>query len=83
MTCLCNPHAEPDAPREPNCPIRGLARCDREIAEIENRPDFKTAPAWLLTMGIMDWETEKALIANERSAHKESLDSPNSNTEKK
>ncbi len=23
MMCLCNPHAEPDAPREPNCPVHG------------------------------------------------------------
>ena len=53
-----------------------LARCDREIAEIENRPDFKTAPAWLLTMGIMDWETEKAIIT--RTSHPNGSDNPNS-----
>ncbi len=51
--CLCNPHAEPNAPREPNCPIHSeLARCDREIEEIQNRPDFLTAPSWLLTLGM-------------------------------
>jgi hypothetical protein len=79
MTCLCNPHAEPNAPREPNCPIHGLARCDREIAEIRNRPDFLTAPSWLLTMGMMDWEKEKNLIA--RTSRPKGIDSPNSNTE--
>lgn len=51
-----------------------LARCDREIAEIENRPDFLTAPAWLLTMGMMDWETEKYLILNERTSQQNGSD---------
>lgn len=58
-----------------------LARCDREIAEIQNRADFKTAPSWLLTMGMMDWETEKALIT--RTSHLNGEAQPNSNTEKK
>ena len=39
-------------------------RCDREIAEILNRPDVVagSAPAWLVTLGLLDWETEKRLI---------------------
>ena len=39
-------------------------RCDREIAEIMNRPDVVAglAPAWLVTLGVSDWEAEKRLI---------------------
>lgn len=41
-----------------------LARCDREIAEILGRPDVVAglAPAWLVTLGIEDWEAEKRFI---------------------
>ncbi len=44
-----------------------LARCDREIDEICNRPDVKgnLAPAWLVTLGVNDWETEKRMIERE------------------
>lgn len=44
-----------------------LARCDREIAEIRNRPDVLdgSTPAWLATLGILDWEYEKRLVADE------------------
>jgi hypothetical protein len=50
-----------------------LARCDREIEEILNRPDVKAgiAPAWLVTLGIADWETEKVLILRESSLHRQ------------
>ena len=39
-------------------------RCDREIAAIMNRPDVVAglAPAWLVTLGVTDWESEKRLI---------------------
>ena len=39
-------------------------RCDREIAEILNRPDVVAglAPVWLVTLGVTDWESEKRLI---------------------
>lgn len=39
-------------------------RCDREIAEILNRSDVVAglAPAWLVTLGVSDWEAEKRLI---------------------
>ena len=49
------------APHEPS---EAVARCDREIAEILNRPDVVAglAPAWLVTLGLLDWETEKRLI---------------------
>lgn len=42
-----------------------LARCDREIREIQERPDVLTGnvPAWLVTLGIEDWEAEKRLIS--------------------
>jgi hypothetical protein len=47
-----------------------LDRCDREIAEIRQRPDVQagTAPAWLVTLGIEDWECEKRLLM-ERHGH--------------
>lgn len=39
-----------------------IARCDREISEIEHRPDIDTAPAYLITLGQEDWLHEKRLI---------------------
>lgn len=45
-----------------------LDRCDREIAEIHSREDWYTAPNWLLTLGLMDWETEKHLIEQQNKA---------------
>lgn len=41
-----------------------LARCDREIQEILSRPDVVAgqAPAWLVTLGVEDWEAEKRAI---------------------
>jgi hypothetical protein len=44
-----------------------LHRCDLEIARILNEPDVKagTAPAWLVAMGMCDWELEKRLILKE------------------
>ena len=39
-----------------------LARCDREIAEIDARPDLDVAPAWLVALGRNDWEREKLFI---------------------
>lgn len=41
-----------------------LARCDREQAEIQARADVQagTAPAWLVTLGMEDWECEKRLL---------------------
>lgn len=36
-----------------------LARCNREIAEASKQMD---APAWLVTLGIEDWNAEKRLI---------------------
>jgi hypothetical protein len=45
-------------------PGDGLERCQREQAEIQNRSDVVAglAPAWLVTLGIEDWECEKRLI---------------------
>lgn len=44
-----------------------LARCDREMAELQARDDIRngTAPAWLVTLGMTDWEMEKRLIESE------------------
>ena len=44
--------------------IAALDRCDREQAEIQARPDVLAgkAPAWLVTLGIFDWEFEKQLL---------------------
>jgi hypothetical protein len=45
--------------------LRGaLARCDREIAEIRTRADVVAglAPAWLVTLGIEDWESERRAL---------------------
>ena len=46
---------------------RAIARCDEEIAEIMNRADVVagTAPAWLVTLGVEDWEAEKRAIERE------------------
>ena len=41
-----------------------LARCDREIKELQERSDVVSgnAPAWLVTLGIEDWRAEKRLL---------------------
>lgn len=43
-----------------------LARCNREIAEIRNRPDVVAGetPAWLVVLGETDWEQEAEVITN-------------------
>jgi hypothetical protein len=43
-----------------------LARCDREIEEIEERPANYPAPAYLSAMGVNDWRVERRLIESER-----------------
>jgi 5-methylcytosine-specific restriction endonuclease McrA len=45
-----------------------IARCDREIDEIRNRADVVAGhcPAWLVTLGLIDWEMEKRLIEGGR-----------------
>jgi len=54
-----------------------LARCDREIAEILARPDVVSgeAPAWLVAMGIADWNAERRLIEREHLANTQRQDS--------
>ena len=51
--------------------VTPIERCDYEIQEILNRPDVKagTAPAWLVTLGVCDWEREKRLIEKEEKAY--------------
>jgi hypothetical protein len=43
-----------------------LARCDAEIAAMQNQSGV---PAWLVTLGILDWEAEKRLIRAELEAN--------------
>ena len=43
-----------------------LARCNREIAEASQQTE---APAWLVTLGVEDWEAEKCwILAQETSS---------------
>jgi hypothetical protein len=46
-----------------------LERCDREQREIRERPDIVAGvvPAYLVVMGLEDWEHEKRLIALEQA----------------
>jgi hypothetical protein len=46
-----------------------LARCQAEIREIQERPDVVAgeAPAWLVHLGISDWECEADLIRAEHA----------------
>ncbi len=37
-----------------------LERCNREIADMLEQPPAK--PAWLVTLGVHDWEVERSLI---------------------
>ena len=39
-----------------------IARCDAEIASMQGQFD---KPAWLVSLGILDWEQEKRLIRAE------------------
>lgn len=42
---------------------REIARCDAEIAAMEQQEPVK--PAYLVTLGIEDWRAEKRLIERE------------------
>lgn len=44
-----------------------LARCDREIEAMRQQPPVK--PAYLVAMGINDWQRERELIEQEAAAH--------------
>ena len=44
-----------------------LERCDREIQEIRERAAREEMPAYLVTMGIHDWQTERRLIETEEA----------------
>jgi len=37
-----------------------LERCDREIAAMNAQPPVQ--PAWLVTLGVEDWEAEKRFL---------------------
>jgi hypothetical protein len=81
MTCLCNPHAEPSAPREPNCPIHGLPGCDREIECICEEARAGNPDVHGMLLGLHDWRTEKNLIeASTRTSHPNGSDEPEFNT---
>jgi hypothetical protein len=66
-----SPSSKPELSVENHTEVRitheldaAVDRCYREIAEILNRPDVVAglAPAWLVTLGVSDWEAEKRLI---------------------
>ena len=42
-----------------------LARCDAEIARIEEEGATGQHPAWLIALGTFDWEAEKRAIERE------------------
>lgn len=44
-----------------------VERCDAEIREIQERPIVVAglAPAWLATLGVMDWTMEREWIRSE------------------
>jgi hypothetical protein len=44
-----------------------LERCEAEQREIRERADVRSGlvPAWLVTLGLEDWEMEKRLIEAE------------------
>lgn len=44
-----------------------LARCDREQREISAQASSGEMPAWLVTLGLEDWEMEKRLIQEENT----------------
>jgi len=43
-----------------------IARCNREISEMENQEPTK--PAFLTTLGIEDWEAEKRILERMKAA---------------
>jgi hypothetical protein len=47
--------------------IAQIERCDREIDEIQQRPDVVAgvAPAWLVTLGVEDWLAEKRILLDQ------------------
>jgi hypothetical protein len=50
--------------------MNDIERCEREQREIQERPDVVAGimPAWLVVMGIEDWEREKRLIEAEAAS---------------
>jgi hypothetical protein len=49
-----------------------LARCDQEIAEIQAREDVLSGlvPAWLVTLGVEDWEAEARELRKQLNANR-------------
>jgi hypothetical protein len=35
-----------------------IARCEEEIRRVQSRPDDVPEPAWLVALGIRDWQAE-------------------------
>lgn len=44
---------------------RALARCDEEIARINQEGETGEHPAWLIALGTNDWQMEKRAIERE------------------
>ena len=53
-----------------------IARCEAEIACLENRADDVAELAHLVTLGIEDWRAEKRLLESEATATHEIRDLP-------
>lgn len=47
-------------------PETAIARCDKEIAEMKAQPPVR--PAYLVALGIFDWELERSLILKYQAA---------------
>jgi hypothetical protein len=45
--------------------LRELARCDRELLELDHRANTDSAPAYLVKLGRQDWLRERHLIERE------------------
>ena len=52
------------APRGADGELAALRRCDAEIREILERPDVVAGdtPAWLVHLGVSDWEWEREFL---------------------
>jgi hypothetical protein len=46
--------------------VTDLERCDREIAEILAEAAAGDKPAWLIAVGVNDWQIERRLIEIEQ-----------------
>jgi hypothetical protein len=57
-----------------------LARCDREIAQIEQEAHSGNPDIRGMIQGLHDWRTERLLILSRRTSHHNGSDEPEFNT---